>query len=159
MKNPELSRIVKMLQNTFNGAAWHGASIMEVLEKITTNQAFHPSEHIHRICELVQHVVAWRIFAIKRLKGDAQYEVSQSEDWKTFQNPDATTWNEIKSELAKSQENLVDALVKTGDDKLKDEVEGKAYDYYTLIHGVIQHDLYHLGEIALLARELSQTDE
>jgi hypothetical protein len=158
MKNPELSRIKSMVQNTFDGAAFHGASIMEIIDKISANQAFHPSEHIHRICELVQHITAWRIFAVKRLEGDVHYEVTQTEDWKTFINPDATTWEEIKSELAKSQNSLVRALDKTSDDRLKDEVEGKAYDYYTLIHGVIQHDLYHLGEIALLARELDQME-
>lgn len=158
MKNPERSRIILMLQNTFDGAAWHGASIMEVIDKISVKQAFHPSDHIHRICELVQHITAWRVFATKRLEGDTHYEVTQSEDWKTFINPDATTWEEIKSELAISQEKLINSLEKVSDDKLKDPVEGKAYDYYTLIHGVIQHDLYHLGEIALLARELRQME-
>ena len=159
MKNPEISRIILMLQNTFDGAAWHGASIMEVVEKITVKQAFHPSAHIHRICELVQHIIAWRIFAIKRLEGDAQYEVSQFDDWKTFNNPNEATWVKIKEDLVASQNNLLSALHNFSDDRLNEEVERKAYDYYTLVHGVIQHDLYHLGEIALLARELSQMEE
>lgn len=154
MKNTELSRIIDMLQNAFDGAAWHGASIMEILNKITSKQAFKPSEHIHRICELVQHIIAWRVFAISRLEGDAFYEVSQSENWKIFKNPDEATWEEIIADLAESQKNIISALEKISDERLYDEVEGKAYDYYTLIHGVIQHDLYHLGEIALLAHEV-----
>ncbi len=154
MKNTELSRIINMLQNAYDGAAWHGASIMEILEKITAKQAFQPSEHIHRICELVQHITGWRVFAIKRLEGDAFYEVSQFDNWKTFKNPNEDTWEEIKADLAESQKNILAALEKISDDRLNDEVEGKAYNYYTLIHGVIQHDLYHLGEIALLAHEV-----
>ena len=154
MKNTELSRIINMLQNAYNGAAWHGASIMEILEKITAEQAFQPSEHIHRICELVQHIIAWRVFAIHRLEGDSSYEVSQSENWKTFKNHNKTTWEEILVDLAKSQKKIISALEKISDERLHDEVEGKAYDYYTLVHGVIQHDLYHLGEIALLAHEI-----
>lgn len=155
MKNTEISRIIILLQNTYNGAAWHGHSMMKILNKINAEQAFHLSEHIHRICELVQHITAWRTFAIKRLQGDKHYEVSQSENWKTFNNKDTAAWEEIKSDLAESQKALVNALNKFSDEMLDDEVDGKAYDYYTLVHGVIQHDLFHLGEIALLAREYS----
>ena len=151
MKNTELPRIINMFQNTFDGAAWHGTSIMRVLEKITSEQAFQPSEQIHRICELVQHITAWRIFALKRLEGDDHYEISQKENWKTFINQDEAAWEEIKADLAESQKKIISALEKISDERLNDEVAGKAYNYYTLIHGVIQHDLYHLGEIALLA--------
>lgn len=153
MKNKELSRIINTLQNTFNGAAWHGASIMEILNKIDASQAFQSSEHIHRICELVQHIIAWRKFAIKRLEGDHTYEVSQQENWKVFSVQNEEAWESIKSELADGQTALLKALQKINDEFLDEEVDGKGYDYYTLIHGVIHHDLYHLGEIALLARE------
>ena len=155
MKNPEISRIIKMLQNTYNGSGWHGASIMEILNNIDDEMAFRPSDHIHRICELVQHITAWRIFAVKRLEGDRKYEVSQNENWKTFQHQDVAAWEEIKTDLAVSQEALIQVLANVNDELLNDEVHGKAYDFYTLIHGVIQHDLYHLGEIALLAKENS----
>lgn len=142
-----------MLQNTYNGAAWHGASVMEVINKISARQAFHESEHIHRICELVQHMITWRVFACKRLEGDDQFEVSQNEDWKDFSTADSSIWESVKKDLGESQEKLINALEQANNDLLTELVEGKAYDYYTMIHGVIQHDLYHLGEIALLSRE------
>lgn len=154
MKNIEIPRIILMLQNTYNGAAWHGASVMEVLNKISAKQAFHESEHIHRICELVQHMITWRVFALKRLEGDDQFEVSVNEDWKDFSNADSTIWDTVKIELNESQEKLIKALEQASDERLNELVEGKAYDYYTMIHGVIQHDLYHLGEIALLSKEI-----
>lgn len=156
MKNPELSRIITMMQNTYDGAAWHGSSILDILKKVNAEEAFMDSIHVHRICELVQHITAWRIFATKRLEGKANYEVTQKENWKTIRGNDEGTWSEIKADLAKSQDNLLLALEKFNDEKLGDLVDGKAFSYYTLIHGVIQHDLYHLGEIALLSRELGQ---
>lgn len=156
MKNPEISRIIHMLQNTYDGAAWHGPSILEVLSKINADIAFKQSSHIHRICELVQHITAWRIFAIKRLEGDAVFEITQNENWKTFTKQDEAAWKVIKEDLAESQETLIKRLSQANDALLDEDVEGKAYDYYTLIHGVIQHDLYHLGEIALLFKEHSQ---
>jgi hypothetical protein len=61
-------------------------------------------------------------------------------------------WNEILDDLKDGQKQLIDILENTIDEKLMEEVEGKAYNYYTLLHGVIQHDLYHLGEIVLLSK-------
>lgn len=156
MKKTEISRIINMLQNTYDGAAWHGASVMEVINKISARQAFHEPEHIHRICELVQHMITWRVFALKRLEGDDQFEVSQNEDWKDFSHADSAIWESIKKDLGKSQQKLIHALGQANDDLLSELVVGKAYDYYTMIHGVIQHDLYHLGEIALLSKEFKE---
>ena len=153
MKNAEISRIITMLHNTYNGAAWHGASVMEILNKLTVKQAFHESKHIHRICELVQHMVTWRIFVYQRLQGNNTFEVTKNEDWKDFANADSSTWEEVKENLSKSQQSLIEILEQAEDSLLDEQVEGKAYDNYTMIQGVIQHDLYHLGEIALLARE------
>jgi uncharacterized damage-inducible protein DinB len=155
MKNPEIHRIIVMMNNTYNGAAWHGASILEILRKINSKQAFSTSKHIHRICELVQHITAWRVFTVKKLEGDQHYDVSQNENWKTTDKHDQAAWDEILAELEKSQQQLVNALKNFSDSKLDDEVPGKSYNYYTLVHGVIHHDLYHLGEIALLANELN----
>jgi uncharacterized damage-inducible protein DinB len=49
------------------------------------------------------------------------------------------------------------------DDFLKDNVPGTEYDYYTLLHGIIHHDLYHTGQIAafkkMIDRKLEKLDE
>jgi uncharacterized damage-inducible protein DinB len=152
MNRKEVRRISRMLQNTYGGAAWHGPSVQEVLGQIGPAQAFRETEKIHRICELVQHMIAWRTFALKRIAGDAGYEVSEQENWVHFPRRDESAWMEILNRLDESQKSLLQALDGMADEKLDDIVEKKGYTYYTLLHGVIQHDLYHLGEIALLAR-------
>jgi len=152
MNNPEIQRIVAMLQNVFDGAAWHGPSIMEVLNEIPYEKAFRPSPKIHKICELVQHMTVWRIFAIKKLQRDTQYEVSQNENWKEFREPDASAWREIINDLHQSQQQLITALENAEDSILDEEVDMKTYSYYTLLHGMMHHDLYHLGEIMLLSQ-------
>ena len=152
MQQREVSRIIKSLNDVFDGAAWHGQSVMDVLGEISHEEAFKPTEKIHRICELVQHMTAWRHFAVKKLQGDEAYEVSIRENWIRFEKQDAEAWREILEELRLSQEELINTLRSIGDEHLDDEVDKKAYTFYTLLHGVIHHDLYHLGEIALLAR-------
>ena len=36
--------------------------------------------------------------------------------------------------------------------RLDDTVQGKNYSFYVMAHGVVQHDLYHAGQIALLKK-------
>jgi hypothetical protein len=49
-----------------------------------------------------------------------------------------------------------DTLVKTvgplPDSRLGDRVPGKRYDFYHMLHGVAQHELYHAGQIAILKK-------
>jgi hypothetical protein len=154
MQQKEIHRIMENLDRVFSGAAWHGKSVMEVLEEIPPEVAFKPSVQIHRICELVQHMTGWRRFAVKKLQGDTDYEVSADDNWRCFEKEGSKTWSAILEDLKTSQTDLLEALKNTADDRLDDPVDTKAYSFYTLLHGVTQHDLYHLGEIALLSRIL-----
>jgi hypothetical protein len=49
---------------------------------------------------------------------------------------------------------LRDGIKKIDDAKLEETAPGTRYSNYVLLHGVIQHDLYHSGQIALLKRSM-----
>jgi hypothetical protein len=36
--------------------------------------------------------------------------------------------------------------------RLRERVPGKKYDFYFMLHGVAQHELYHAGQIAILKK-------
>ncbi len=152
MKRDEIQNIQRLLKNTFDGAAWHGPAVFKVIQDIDFRLAFMEFDNIHSIAELVDHMTSWRIFAIERLKGNTSFEVSQENDWRRFTRKDESHWLEIKDKLLASQEAMLAVLEKTYDSKLSDLVEGKAYDFYTMLHGVIQHDIYHAGQISLLKK-------
>jgi hypothetical protein len=58
-------------------------------------------------------------------------------------------------ELSLSQEELITELEKREDDEFLEEiVPGREYDYYTMLHGILQHDLYHAGQISILKKAL-----
>jgi len=152
MNRIEVRRISGMMSNVFDGAAWHGPSILGVLNKISPEQAYKSNVHIRSVCELVRHMISWKIFAVERLKGHNDFEITKKENWKENSKENPMIWNEIVNDLKKSHNQLIDTLEHINDEKLSEEVEGKAYDFYTLLHGVMQHDLYHLGEIVLLSK-------
>lgn len=152
MENAEITNIKRLLHNVFEGAAWHGPSVSSVLEGIEASLAFKKFEKIHSIAELTYHMGIWKKFAAERLKGNNAFEITETNDWLSFAQTDDKNWAAIKNELFNNQKELVLALDKTSDLKLSELVHNKAYDYYTLLHGVIQHDAYHAGQISLLKK-------
>ena len=49
---------------------------------------------------------------------------------------------------------LVTAIRAMADEKLNESVQGAEYNFYFMLHGVVQHNLYHAGQIALLKSAL-----
>ena len=141
-----------MLQNIYEGEAWHGPSIVKALEGINAPLAFKKFQKIHSIAELTDHMVVWKKFTIERLKGNDRYDVTENINWKKFSTTDEDAWNNIKNDLHLMQEEFINSLDHISDMKLTDLVFNKAYDYYTLLHGVVQHDIYHAGQISLLKK-------
>ena len=143
----EINNIIALLEKTFKGPAWHGPSIMETLKDISDKTAFNKISGSHSIVELVLHMTTWRNFTDKRLSGDNEYQVTDEDNF-----PKATDWGSAMNNLKQSQENLLSALRKFPEDKLFTTVPTRKYDFYTLLHGIIQHDIYHAGQIVLLKK-------
>jgi hypothetical protein len=61
-------------------------------------------------------------------------------------------WTEATGHLFQTGERLALAIESFGDTRLEDIVPGRRYDFYHLLHGVVQHSLYHGGQIAMLKR-------
>jgi len=143
----EINRIANLLEKTFDGPAWHGPSVMETLKDVSQQTASNRISGSHSIGELVLHMAAWRNFAVKRLSGDNLYEVSDAENF-----PPSTNWNVTMNELKQSQIKLLAALKAFPEEKLFTIVPSRKYDFYTLLHGIVQHDIYHTGQIILLKK-------
>ena len=155
----EVLRIIDLLNDTYESEqAWHGSSVVEILRGVSpkmANRRLSPSTHT--IAELVFHITTWRIFAARKLQGDSMFDINTKEkNWKTFSIMDELEWETLQMELSLSQEELVSELEKrTKDDFLDQIVPGRDYSYYTMLHGLINHDLYHAGQIALIKKGLS----
>ena len=52
-------------------------------------------------------------------------------------------------------QHFITQLEKFDDAKLQAIVPGRPYDFYHLFHGIVQHSLYHGGQIAMLKKALA----
>lgn len=149
---PEIERIVRMLEKTFEKQPWYGLSIKQTLNDIDPAIVDVRHGNTHSIAELVVHMTSWRTFATKRILGDDAYEVADDMNF-----PKPGTWDEAIKKLQISQQALVEAVKLFPEDRFGELVPSKTqkYTYYTLLHGIIQHDIYHLGQIAYIKKSLS----
>ena len=152
----EIERILDQLKRAFEGNAWHGPSVREALAGVTAAQAHaRPLANAHSIWELVQHIAVWEDVGRRRLEGDrAQIEISSPDDWPPADDLSEAAWEQAKATLDQRHEVLVEAIARVPESRLDEPVfEGMSTIYVTL-HGVIQHDLYHAGQIAMLKKAL-----
>ena len=152
----ELERVLDQLKRAFEGGAWHGPSVKEVLNGVTAEQAHaRPLPNAHNIWELVQHIAVWEDVGRRRLEGDpAEVPISSTEDWPPADDASEAAWDRAKVALERGHQALVEAISRVSESRLDEPIlEGKSTAYVTL-HGVIQHDLYHSGQIAILKKAL-----
>lgn len=142
------------------GPAWHGKSLEEALLSLDWQDAHKtPFPGSHSIWEYVLHIIAWRKFAIERIKGNAGFhiEIGGEIDWPKVEEVSEENWGKAQVQLRNSSQMLRDLLRKKEDKLLEKEVEKKPYSFYILLHGIVQHDAYHCGQIVLTKKFLEQS--
>jgi uncharacterized damage-inducible protein DinB len=154
----EIENIVDQLDRAFKGEAWHGPAVLEILEGITPVQAAsRPLEHSHSIWELLFHIAAWTQAVRRRLAGE-RAQLPDAQDWPAVTNTDEEAWQEAKESARQKYEELRRAISEMDESRLYQPiVEGMSSVYVTL-HGVIQHSLYHAGQIALLKKAAAEQE-
>lgn len=150
--NPKVSQFVTQFTAIYDGQPWYGDSMCQILENITPAKAYwQPSKGSHSIAQIISHMIYWRQSLIKRLNGDHEYKASMKSDenWKSIDQLKKTGWKSLMNSLAESQAQLLTLLAKQKDSILKQKYSDKA-TFQDLINGILQHDLYHTGQIAYL---------
>jgi uncharacterized damage-inducible protein DinB len=156
----ELPRIVAELRRMYDGSPWHGPGIMHALRDVTVQQAAaRPLPNVHSIYELTHHIGAWMGEVRSRLEGNAPGDPADGD----FPPADAvlteSTWRATLDRLAHRQAELVDAMAAFDERRLDDPVDpswkkesGRAVTFYAMLHGVVQHNAYHAGQIMILRK-------
>ncbi len=154
----EIERIQEQLRLAFEGGAWHGPSVLEVLVNVTAEQAAaRPIPSAHSIWELVLHIAAWEGACARRLSGD-RAELQTAEDWPAAGQSDAEAWEKAKTALREGNQKLRNAIACVDDARLDDPILPGMPSVYATLHGAVQHDLYHAGQIAILKKMAAATE-
>lgn len=148
----QLQISIENLKECFDGKPWYGISAMEKLNAIPWQIVSDKVYGSKSIAVLVQHIMNWRIFLLKKLDGDVHYNIviDGENDWDEINITNQKEWNELKTKLQDTQEQLLEVLSKHTDELLQQQVPGKNYNFGPILTSISQHDIYHLGQIAML---------
>ncbi len=150
MVETTLSRIIDNIDTVFRGDAWHGPSVMEMINslpesKLRENQPFSRQS----IAQNIYHLTAYRNFVIEKLKDNIHFRLeTDEENWGTEEALKDPV--QLKKNLVETHNRLLTKLEEFDDELLSKNVPGEYYDFYKLLNGLIQHDTYHLGMIWVL---------
>jgi hypothetical protein len=144
-----IERILDQLNRAWGGPSWTGVDIRPLLDDVTEEQSrAHPVPNAHSIIELAAHMTTWMDVVSHRLAGNPRV-LTTEEDWRDVTQ---LRWSDAVEEMENAEGRLSDAVARLSVDDLDTIVVGKDYTVYVMIHGAIQHNMYHAGQITLLKK-------
>jgi uncharacterized damage-inducible protein DinB len=153
----EITRILDQMDRAFSGDAWHGPSLQRLLEGLSAEDASkHSVRNAHSIWELVNHVAAWNTIVRHRLMGE-KVAVTPEMDWPPVWEASEIAWKRSLDHLSECRALLRKVVEGLTDSQLDERVAEKDYTNYVMLHGLVQHDLYHAGQVAILKKAVGRS--
>ena len=150
-------RLLADLRRAYAGEAWHGPALAVLLRDVdAATAAAPPAVGAHSIWEIVLHLTGWVREVARRLEGRPA-QLPEGGDWTAVGDTSASAWEAARKALAEAHGELVGVLANLADSRLDEPLptssptEERVTAELTL-SGVLQHDAYHGGQIALLKK-------
>ena len=153
--NKEIQSIIRNLEKVNTGQPWYGRAVYEMLEKIDPSIVYKKPNKQHSLAELLYHMITWADFTLKRIQGDKEKDLAASEklDWREI-DPRVHTWKKGLTEFKTIHKKIVELLNEKDDEFLKEIVDYRKYNFRFLLNGLIQHNIYHIGQVAYVKKLL-----
>ena len=150
----ELQRHKDQFHRALYGDAWHGESLLELLNGISAAKAsVRPIPRAHTVWEIVLHITLWNDIVRGRIEGNA-VEPGPGDDWRTAADVSDDAWMHALKELSRSFKELEDTLGEMTASEYLENLPGKDFDASFLIQGIIQHAAYNGGQIGIIRKAL-----
>jgi len=151
--------ITNEIKKAFNGDAWHGNHVMQILNNVKPENAFkHFVPNGHSIAEIALHLTGWTEEVTSRLMDESAAEPAMG-DWPIPESETPQAWEKIifnfkiaNEELIRLCESMKDRQWNEYTKEERDPVLGAGVTKIELLNGLIQHHAYHAGQIALLSK-------
>jgi uncharacterized damage-inducible protein DinB len=149
----ETERIAELLEQTFEGRAYYGTSVLGALKGVTAEIAARKPENFNSIWEIVVHMTLELVYHRKVIEGTARKWVAGETTWEGIGGQTESDWQQAIDELKAANRALVQAIKQLGDDVLEKDAIVVSGSYYRMLNGVMQHGIFHSGQILVLKRQ------
>jgi uncharacterized damage-inducible protein DinB len=151
----ETFRLADQIRRAFEGSAWHGDSVLELLADVNAKTASaKPIKDAHSIWEILLHIAAWDDVVARRVGGTA-VTLTDAQNFPAITDAGEAAWGQAIETTKKTHHELIRSVAAFPDSRLGEQVPGKTqnyYNFYYMFSGIVQHELYHAGQIALLKK-------
>lgn len=150
----ETDRIIKLFDDLYQGTPWLDVTIMDTLKNMTPEKAAGKIKPgWNSIWEVVNHVISWRLAILERIEG-REVKSPEHNFFVPVTDQSAEAWNNTLNKLQDSQDKWINYLRNFPEKEFDMVPDRKPFSKYELVHGILQHDAYHLGQIRILAKSV-----
>lgn len=155
--NNEVQSLIRRIERVNSGEPWFGRPVYALLEEVDPKKAaIKPNNTEHSLVELLYHMITWASFTLQRMEKDSTKDLAAAEklDWRII-DPKIHTWKKGLAEFKAIHKKIIALLQKKDDDFLLEMVDSRKYNFRFLINGMIEHSIYHTGQIVYLNKLLA----
>jgi len=155
--NKEIQEIAASMQDVLTGNPWYGKPVLEILNSVNQEKVYEKlNGESHSMIELLYHMITWVEFTFQRLEKNQNYDpdANESLDWRQT-NYELHTWNNGVSEFTAGTNKIISLMQQAPDSLLDEKVDFRDYNFRVLLNGLIQHNIYHIAQIAFLNKSIS----
>ncbi|HEV8217597.1 MAG TPA: DinB family protein [Gemmatimonadaceae bacterium] len=154
--DPGRDVILAALAESYAGPAWHGPSVLDALEGVRADAAFHkPATNRNSIWELVLHLAHGRhLLTARTMNGEIDaFPRAIREPWWPVspERPDTAAWKSDLALLDETQTRLLRAIRDATPEQLARVPSDSEHSIARQLLGMALHDTYHAGQIRMLA--------
>ncbi|MCI0350533.1 MAG: DinB family protein, partial [Acidobacteriales bacterium] len=126
----EISRIQDLLRRVFEGEAFHGPSINQILQDVSAEQAKRrPIPQGHTIWEITEHIAGWQHEVSNRLKGQVAKILPPEENFPALKDANQAAWKQTLRKLQESYRELSTAISQFPESRFEETVPGRKYTF------------------------------
>lgn len=153
----ETQRLLQQYDTVLHGDAWHGDAIWKILDGVPAEAAAHrPLANTHTIWELVMHMTFWEGVGAKRLAGE-RAGLEEALNFPAMPAISEANWRQTLTRFRALNQEFSNALARLDGARMDELTAAGKRTFYDEAHGVIQHNVYHAGQIALLKKDFADT--
>ena len=154
--NKEVLSIANSFQNTLSSQPWFGRSVYEILEEVDESKVYSkPNGTEHSLIDLLWHMNTWAEFTLANLEKRSPKELKaiEANDWRDI-DPKKHGWKDGLEQLKATHTKIIELLNQSDDSFLSDMVPNRSYNFHYMLNGLVQHNIYHLGQVAYVKKML-----
>jgi uncharacterized damage-inducible protein DinB len=155
--NREIQSIIQNLENTLDGEPWYGRAVYPLLREVEPTVCYKkPTPASHSLIELLYHMLTWAEFTLKRIEKEIANDPDAMEklDWREI-DPQLHNWDEGLGAFIAANQEIVTRLHAKDDSFLDETVDYRKYNFRYLLNGIVQHNVYHAGQVAYVKKLLA----